>query len=102
VEGVGSENSSISRCNFNESLVENLPHPEKIQTGSGISQVFASNISSVILVDIIQTVLETSECFLSNTTNNMHILAIETEELAVYNGHLFIQATQYCPCSHRK
>ena len=29
VEGVGSENSSISRCNFNESLVENLPPPEK-------------------------------------------------------------------------
>jgi hypothetical protein len=32
----------------------------------------------------------------------MHILATETEELAVYNGHLFIQATQYCPCSHMK
>jgi hypothetical protein len=29
VEGVGSKNSSISRCNFNESLVENLPPPEK-------------------------------------------------------------------------
>ena len=32
----------------------------------------------------------------------MHILATETEELAIYNGHLFIQATQYCPCSHKK
>ena len=32
----------------------------------------------------------------------MHILATETEELADYNGHLFIQATQYCPCSHKK
>ena len=94
MEGVGSENSSISHCNFNESLVENLPPPEKIQTGSGISQVFACYMSSVILTDIIQTVLETSECFLSNNNNNnMHILATETEELAVYNGHLFIQVT---------
>ena len=31
MEGIGSENSSISHFNFNETLVENLPPPEKKQ-----------------------------------------------------------------------
>jgi hypothetical protein len=43
---------------------------------------------SVIRTDIIQTVLETSECFLSKYTNTVHILATGTEEQAVYSGYL--------------
>ena len=60
---------------FNRGRVEKLQTSAFPLPGWIFSHVLACYMSSVILTAIIQTVLETSACFLSNTTNNMHILA---------------------------
>ena len=47
----------------------------------------------------IQTVLETSECFLSNTNNTMQILSTMTEEQAVWYGHLSSKLLNTAPAA---
>jgi hypothetical protein len=101
VEALGSESSFISQWDFNREWVENIPTSDFSLPGWISSQVFACHMSSVILTDIIQTVLDTSECFLSNTTNAMHILATETEKQAVYSGHLSSKLLNSAPAAIR-
>jgi hypothetical protein len=88
VEALGSATSSIPYCEFNRAWVENRPTSDFSLPVWISSQVFACHMSFVILTDIIQTVLDTSECVLSNTNNYMHILATKTEEQVIYSGHL--------------
>jgi hypothetical protein len=101
VEALESATSFISHCEFNRAWVEIRPTSDFSLPVLISSQVFACHMSSVILADIIQTVLETSE-FLSNTYyNNMHILATETEEQAVYSGHLSSKLLNTAPAAIR-
>ena len=102
MEALGSATSFISHCEFNRAWVESRPTSDFSLPVWISSQVFACNMSYVIFTDIIQTVLETSECFLSNINNNMYILATETEEQAVYSGHLSSKLLNTAPCSHKK
>ena len=100
MEALGSAISLISQGDFNGNCVEYIPTSDFSLPVLISPQVFACHMSSVILTDIIQTVLETSECFLSNTNNTMHILV--TEEQAVYFGHLIHPSYSILPPSHKK
>ena len=66
MEAVGTENQFLKNNVFQREFAEQT----KFRTVS--PQGFACYISSGILTDMIQTVLETSECFLSKSMNNMH------------------------------
>ena len=79
VEATGSPRWPIPHCIFNRGRVENLQTSDFPLPGWILSQVFACHMSSVIFTDIIQTVLQISECFLSITNTNVHILAFGTE-----------------------
>ena len=62
-------------CILDRQRLENLQTSDFLVPGSILSQIFACHMNFVILTDIIQTVLETSECFPSKSANYMHILA---------------------------
>ena len=69
VEAIWSEIWVLSQWNQYRQSMKNYEHKKSHFLDGFFSQVFACYISSVIITDIIWTVLETLECFLSKSTN---------------------------------
>ena len=101
MEPLGSATSLISQGDFNGNCVEYMPASDFSLPVLIYPPVFACHMSSVILTDILQTVLETSE----NTLKFLIliiILATESEEQAIYFGHLIHPSYSILPPSHKK
>ena len=95
MEDLGSATSLIPKGDSNGNCVEYIPTSDFSLPVLISPQVFACHMSSVILT-------YPSEGFLSNTNKNVHILATETEEQAVYFGHLIHPSYSILPPSHKK
>ena len=76
---VGSVTGQLRSSLFNKQRQEERHLVRQATSCMESSQVLACHMSSVILTDTIQTVLETLGCFLSKANNYMHILVSAQE-----------------------
>jgi hypothetical protein len=96
VEALGSVTWPIPHCIFDRLWVENL-QPSDFPLPGSIFLRFSPAIWVLLYSDTIQTVLETSEWFLSIYAYSRFYGWVAGSLLWAPLGTLFIQATQYCP-----